>query len=102
MTSDFTEPQADAIVEVARDADEALPEATGELVTKEYLDARFGEFRAEMREFRAEMRAFEERMRAEFEKQRAEMYHGQNRLLIRTFGLATTIAAIAIAVVRLT
>ena len=93
------EPVADAIVEVAeevaRDADEALKEATGELVTKEYLDARLGEFRAEMR-------AFEERMRAEFEKQRAEMYHGQNRLMILTFGMATALALIAIGVVQLT
>ena len=69
-------------------AAERPKEATGDLATKEYLDARLGEFRAEMR--------------AEFEKQRAEMYHGQNRLMILTFGMATALALIAIGVVQLT
>ena len=116
---DFDEPQANAIVEVAeevaRDADEAiaevaeaadtaLKEATGDLVTKEYMsaemrafesrvDVRLTEIRSELREFRIETGAMEARMRG-------EMYRGQNRLMALTFVMATTIALIAIGIVE--
>lgn len=110
--SGLDEPQADAIVEVAEEvadaadeaiaeaataADTALKEATGDLVTKEYLDARLGEFRAEMR---AEFEKQRAEMRTQLADIRTEMYRGQNRLMVITFGMATTIALIAIAVVE--
>ena len=84
------EPAAEATVEVVQEAAEA---ATSELATKADLAALRAEMRAEFEKQRAEMRA-------EFEKQRGEMYRGQNRLMIITFGMATTIALIAIGIVE--
>ena len=89
----FDEPQANAIVEVAEEvaqaADTALGEATDDLVTKEYFDARM---RAEFAELRVEM----QKQGAETDRLRAEMY----RAIFGLGGFIALVATVALAVAR--
>lgn len=100
--SDLTRRDASAIVQILA---RALEGATGELVTRDHLDARLAELRAELKggiaALRAELKGDGAGLRAEMKSDKSEM-HSLIRSQTQWFvGALIAVAGIAVAIIKL-